>query len=90
MNPSPRFGPDGHNDLGEMLWQDGERVVCRRWRDAAVGDRHPILVVLPTAERPAPDNLNRLAHEYGLKDDLHPAWAAQPLTRRPSTCSRIS
>jgi PAS domain S-box-containing protein len=79
MNPSPRFGPDGHNDLGEMLWQDGERVVCRRWRDAAVGDRHPILVVLPTAGRPAPDNLNRLAHEYGLKDDLHPAWAAQPL-----------
>jgi serine/threonine protein kinase len=75
MNPSP----DGQIDLGEVLWQDGERVVCRRWRDAADGDRHPILIVLPTAERPAPDNLNRLAHEYGLKDDLHDAWAARPL-----------
>src|SRR4029077_18130212 len=28
---------------------------------------------------PTPDNLNRLTHEYGLRDDLDDAWAARPL-----------
>jgi hypothetical protein len=35
--------------------------------------------VLPVAEHPTPGSLNRLTHEYELKDDLDDAWAAQPL-----------
>src|SRR5262249_47178425 len=53
--------------------------VYRRWRDGAAGDRQLVLAVHPTAEHSTPDNLNRLAHEYGLRDDLDDAWAARPL-----------
>jgi len=35
--------------------------------------------VLPVAEHPTPGSLNRLTHEYELKDDLDDAWAARPL-----------
>jgi hypothetical protein len=38
-----------------------------------------VLVVLPAAERPSPSSLDRLAHEYRLKDELDGAWAVQPL-----------
>src|SRR5215467_623835 len=79
MDPSSRFGTGGHNNVGEVLWQDGERVVCRRWRDSADGDRHAVLTVLPAADHPTPVSLNRLTHEYGLKDDLDDTWAARPL-----------
>jgi serine/threonine protein kinase len=37
------------------------------------------LVVLPAAEYPTPATLDRLAHEYGLKDELDGAWAVRPL-----------
>jgi serine/threonine protein kinase len=78
-NPSSWFGADGDNGVEEVLWQDSERVVCRRWRHGAAGDRQAVLAVLPAAEHPTPDSLNRLTHEYGLKDDLDGAWAARPL-----------
>src|SRR5260221_13441953 len=79
VNPSSWFGADGQNGVAEVLWQDGESVVCRRWRDGANGDRQSVLAVLPSAEHPIPANLTRLAHEYGLRDDLDDAWAARPL-----------
>jgi PAS domain S-box-containing protein len=65
--------------VGDVLWEDDERVVYRTARHDADGDRHDILAVLPAAEHPSPDSLNRLTHEYGLRDDLHDAWAARPL-----------
>ena len=45
----------------------------RRWHRLAV------LAVLPAAEHPPPASLARLAHEYGLKDELDGAWAVRPL-----------
>jgi hypothetical protein len=33
-----------------------------------------------TAEHPTPASLDRLAHEYALKDELNGAWAVRPLT----------
>jgi hypothetical protein len=45
MNPSSWFGPGGDNTL-EVLWDDDERVFCRRWRDGADGNRHAVLAVL--------------------------------------------
>src|SRR6202035_4698496 len=75
MNPSSRFGPTGDNSL-KVLWQDGERVFCRRERSA---DDYRALVVLPAAEHPTPAILDRLAREYGLKDELDGAWAVRPL-----------
>jgi len=32
-------------------------------------------VVLPAGKRPVPALLNRLIHEFGLKDDLEATWA---------------
>src|SRR6201981_929838 len=70
----------GNSDIGsEVLWEDAERILCRRWRTCANGDRQSVLVVLPVAEHPPPGSLNRLTHEYEIKDDLDDAWAARPL-----------
>jgi PAS domain S-box-containing protein len=61
------------------LWADGEVVFCRGRRDGADGQQVTVLVVTPAAEHPTPRALERLAHEYGLKDELDGAWAARPL-----------
>ena len=45
----------------------------------ADGNRSAVLAVLPAAEHPAPATLDRLTHEYGLKDELDGTWAARPL-----------
>src|SRR5258708_18288965 len=77
MNPSSWFGADGDSSL-KILWEDGERVFCRR-EGHADGYRAAVLAVLPAAEHPTPATLDRLAHEYGLKDELDGAWAVRPL-----------
>lgn len=78
MDPSSWFS--GNGDIGsEVLWEDAERLLCRRWRPCANGDRQSVLVVLPIVEHPTPGSLNRLTHEFEVKDDLDDAWAARPL-----------
>jgi PAS domain S-box-containing protein len=62
-----------------VLWEDGERAFCRGSRFGVDGSRNTVLVALLTAEHPLPFTLDRLAHEYGLKDELESAWAARPL-----------
>ena len=79
MKPSSWFDVDGQNSPLEVLWEDSERVFCRTWRDGADGDRHAVLAVLPAAEHPTSGSLNRLTHEYELRDDLDSEWAARPL-----------
>jgi PAS domain S-box-containing protein len=68
----------GHRPL-EPLWDDGDRLYCRTWRNNAEGVRHELMAVLPVAEHPAPTTVSRLAHEFALKDYLDGAWAAKPL-----------
>ena len=63
----------------QPLWDDGDRLYCRTWRSIAEGVRHELIAVLPVAEHPAPTTINRLAHEFALKDYLDGAWAARPL-----------
>jgi len=69
------------------LWEDGERVFCRGERRAD-GHGAAVLAVLPATERPAPATLDRLAHEYELKDELDGAWAVRPL-ELVRDCGRI-
>ena len=78
VNPSFQFDADGVSDL-QVLLEDGERVLCRGWRADAEGGRSAALAVLLAAERPPPAALERLAHEYELRDALDAAWAARPL-----------
>jgi PAS domain S-box-containing protein len=61
-----------------VLWEDGERIFCRG-ECRANAEHRRVLVVLPAAENPAPAILDRLSHEYALKDELDPAWAVRPL-----------
>src|ERR1700687_2143711 len=75
MNPLSWFGADGDYRL-QVLWEDDERVFCRGHVN---GDRTSVLAVLPAAEHPTPATLDRLAREYGLKDELDGAWAVRPL-----------
>jgi PAS domain S-box-containing protein len=75
--PSP-LGAGGVSSL-TVLCEDGERVLCRGWRDDGDGERTAVLVVLSASEYPTPSLVNRLAHEYGLKDELDGRSAARPL-----------
>ncbi|WP_090288492.1 trifunctional serine/threonine-protein kinase/ATP-binding protein/sensor histidine kinase [Pseudomonas granadensis] len=62
----------------QVLWSDAERVFCRGIRGAdacAVA----VLVASTSAEQPARTSLDRLAHEYSLKDELDSRWALRPV-----------
>jgi hypothetical protein len=61
---------DDHYTASEVLWEDSERIVRKRWANGSEGGRNFVLVVSPAAEHPDPAILKRLAHEYELKDDL--------------------
>jgi PAS domain S-box-containing protein len=76
--PSGLFATYGHGNL-QVLWEDGERIFCRGASHANNGDRSAVLTVLPAAEHPTPAILDRLANEYGLKDELDGAWAVRPI-----------
>ncbi|WP_041682067.1 AAA family ATPase [Cupriavidus sp. DF5525] len=62
----------------QILWDDGERVLCRGQRPGEEGGPN-VLLARPAAEHPLPATLDRLAHELGLKDELDAAWAVRPL-----------
>jgi hypothetical protein len=63
----------------QILSEDSERVLGRAWRLGDDGTRGSVLIVLPASERPSRSSLDRLSHEFGLKDELDKAWAARPL-----------
>jgi serine/threonine protein kinase len=75
--PPTLFSAIGNNDF-QVLWEDSERFFCKGPRHANA-DNSAVLAVLPAAEHPTPVTLDRLAHEYGLKDELDAARAARPL-----------
>ncbi|WP_162983972.1 protein kinase domain-containing protein, partial [Pseudomonas aeruginosa] len=60
----------------KILWDDGERVFCRACHGS--GGDISVLMVRPAAEHPLPATLERLAHEYSLRDELQSAWALRP------------
>src|SRR5215470_13683041 len=67
-----------HEDgSSQLLWEDGERVVRRGWRLNDNGKLRAVLNVLPAADTRA--SLDRLHHEYQLRDELDATWALRPL-----------
>jgi len=66
------------NDL-RVLWEDGTRAFCRGWRRSSDGQPTAVLALFLTAEHPLPESLDRLSHEYRLRDQLDGAWALRPL-----------
>ena len=77
MSPSP--SRKSWESKLQILWNDGERLFCRGWRDAIHEYGKSVLAVLPCAERPKPDSIARLSFEYGLRDHLDGAWALRPV-----------
>src|SRR5215510_4017893 len=67
------------DDGSQVLWEDGERVFRRGWRPDDDGKQRAVLIVGPAAEHPSRSSLDRLTHEYGLKDELDGTWAVRPL-----------
>src|ERR1700716_1026900 len=78
MNLSPLLGAGGVSRL-TVLSEDGERVLCRGWRDDGDGEGTVVLAVLAASEHPAPAFVDQVAHEYGLKDEWDGRSAARPL-----------
>src|SRR5262247_2884458 len=70
---------DETESLSQVLWEDGERVFRRGWRPGDDGNQGAVLIVLPAADQPSRSSLDRLTHEYELKDQLDGAWAVRPL-----------
>ncbi|MBV4484516.1 AAA family ATPase [Pseudomonas sp. SWRI153] len=59
----------------QILWDDGERVLSR---ERGQGES-TVLAMRPALGQPLPATVDRLAHEYSLKDALDPAWALRPI-----------
>ena len=78
MNLSLSLGTGGTGGF-TVLSEDGERVLCRGWRDDGGGDRKAVLAVLSGSEHPTPGFIDRLAHEYALRDELDGRSAVRPL-----------
>src|SRR5271170_5531150 len=66
--------------VSETLWDDGEFVLSRGVWD---GEPFPLLAVAPSSAQPSPRTLARLQHDYTLREELDPAWAARPSRLEP-------
>jgi PAS domain S-box-containing protein len=62
----------------ETLRENEEFALWRGRRDE--GELPAILSLTPVSEHPVPGILERLEHEYSLRDELDSNWAARPLT----------
>src|SRR6266404_9454573 len=78
MNLSRSLVADGAGSFVVLL-EDGERILCRGWRDDGDGNRTAVLAVLSASDRPTPGFVDRLAHEYALKDELDGPSVVRPL-----------
>jgi serine/threonine protein kinase len=60
----------------EPLREDADFTL---YRGRQHGNPSSVLAVALSAERPSPQSLRRLEHEYSLAAELDPSWAAKPL-----------
>src|SRR6266404_6650408 len=79
MHPDASVGAGPNDGRLQVLWEDGERALCRGRRADEKTAPRSVLALRLTAEPPPPASIDRLAHEYGLKDHLESAWAVRPL-----------
>jgi len=79
MKASVLFGAGWENDSLEVLWRDAGRAFCRLLRDNTDRDRYAFIPILSDAEHPTLESVNRLAHEFELREYLDGTWALRPL-----------
>ncbi|HUA56426.1 MAG TPA: AAA family ATPase [Candidatus Sulfotelmatobacter sp.] len=78
MTASSWFGAAGELSRSQVLRKHGDCVLYRMRRDDTADDRGAVMAVLAAAEHPTSGSINRLTHEFGLKDYLDSAWAVRP------------
>ena len=67
--------PEAGWDRIETLRRDGEFVLSRGLGGRSNGT---VLMLAAAAEQPSPHSIERLKHEYALREWLDPTWAARP------------
>jgi PAS domain S-box-containing protein len=77
LNSSLPIDADGEST--QVLRQGKGRVLRREWRAGTDGKRTALLVTVQATEPRTPGGLDRLTHEYELRDELESAWAVRPL-----------
>ncbi|MBV8487807.1 MAG: serine/threonine-protein kinase PknK, partial [Planctomycetaceae bacterium] len=79
MSPSSWVSAVEDSDALQTLWREGDTVFGRMSRHSADGERRKCIAVLADSEHPTPNTINRLKHEYDLKEHLDGGWAIRPL-----------
>jgi PAS domain S-box-containing protein len=85
MDVYASLGTGWENEPVSILWDNGERIFCCLGSDDAEGIRHAFIPTPSGTPHPTVECINRLAHEYELRDYLDAAWAvrAVELVREP-------
>lgn len=73
MDSSLRSSTRG-DDGFQVMWEDHGRIFSRDWLLDADGRRRAVLTVRLAAEHPLTGSVDRLAHEFALKEELESAW----------------
>jgi PAS domain S-box-containing protein len=60
----------------EPLRRDEDSILYRGRREE---DSSQVLVLAPAKEEPRRESVRRLEHEYSLREELDPSWAARPI-----------
>src|ERR1700758_3940801 len=60
----------------EPLRRDEDSIL---YRGRGEEDSSHVLVLAPTKEDPRRESVKRFEHEYSLREELDPAWAARPI-----------
>jgi serine/threonine protein kinase len=71
--------PSTAEPSGYLLEPLRKSVDFTLYRGRQHGNPSPVLALGLAADRPSPQGLKRLEHEYSLAAELDPAWAAKPL-----------
>lgn len=62
----------------QVLWEDDDRIFCRALRPDSDDGCRAMLAVHAKVKHASSPILDRLAHEFALKDQLDGAWAMRP------------
>src|SRR3954447_14723260 len=79
MQASVLFGAGWEHESVEVLWQEAGCAFCRLGRDGPAGITHAFIPLLSRPQHPTLESINRLTHEYELRDSIAGDWALRPL-----------
>jgi serine/threonine protein kinase len=79
MQASALFGAGWKHESVEVLWQEAGRAFCRLERDGPGGITHAFIPLLSRPQHPTLESINRLTHEYELRDSIAGDWALRPV-----------